>query len=206
MPRYASLSADPRPPQAGPGSTVAWLRKNLFGNWLSALLTLFAAALVVLVGRALAEWALSVADWQVIPANLRLFLIGQYPPGLEWRPWLVTYLATFLLGLTTAIRLRSDGDRISAFAGAAVAVVLAIPVLIAALIRGPAWGAIVLTDSFALAGAAASFAPRRLPTRIAVGGWLVFFPLVVLVLLGFGRDGFFAAVGTNLWSGLLLTW
>ena len=184
-----------------------WLKKNLFGNWLSASLTVLAGLLVFFLLRGVGGWAVAEADWTVIARNLRLFLIGQYPPGLEWRPWVVVYLAAFLIGLTAAIRMRGGarGWQLSSKALAGSITLLALPLALAALLRGSTWGAIVSIDVAAIAGVASSWAPNRVRSRLAVTGWLAFFPITVLVLRGFGTDGFFAAVGTNLWSGLLLT-
>ena len=198
----------PEPPPVLASGPLGWVRQNLFAGWGNSALTVGALLLVYAIARPVLSWAFSAARWEVIPANLRVFLIGRFPVGLEWRPWAAVYLALFLIGLTVALRARrraAQGRERDRTVWAAGAVFLAVPLLLAALIGGPGWGAIAASGVAAVAGLAAGSVPGRLPLRVAVVGWLGYLPLVILLFLGFGGAGLFARVGTNLWSGLLLT-
>ncbi len=80
-------------------SLLGWLRKNLFGSLLDAILTLLSLGLLYLVLRPLLGWIFS-ADWSVIPANFALILRGPYPPEAVGRLWLALYLLFGLVGLS----------------------------------------------------------------------------------------------------------
>ena len=56
---------------------------------------LFLAALIV---RGVLEWAFTQARWEVITANLRLFMVGQYPVAAIWRIWACVALLALLIG------------------------------------------------------------------------------------------------------------
>jgi general L-amino acid transport system permease protein len=75
-----------------------WARKNLFNNWYNSLFTVVLAALVVWAVVALLRGLLA-ADYDIIRVNLRLFMIGEFPPDQLWRPWAATYCFTVLFGL-----------------------------------------------------------------------------------------------------------
>jgi general L-amino acid transport system permease protein len=87
------------PPQVEPArGATDWARKNLFNNWYNTLLTVALAALVVWAVAALLR-ALLAADYEIIRVNLRLFIIGEFPPDQLWRPWAATYCFAVLFGL-----------------------------------------------------------------------------------------------------------
>jgi general L-amino acid transport system permease protein len=87
------------PPQVEPArGAMDWARKNLFNNWYNSLFTVALAALVVWAVVALLRGLLA-ADYEIIRANLRLFIIGEFPPDQLWRPWAATYCFTVLFGL-----------------------------------------------------------------------------------------------------------
>jgi general L-amino acid transport system permease protein len=76
---------------------LVWLRKNLFNTWYNTLLTLVCLWLIGLVGKGLLIWIFTQAQWAVVALNLRLFLVGRYPPNQTWRLWLALLV---LLGMT----------------------------------------------------------------------------------------------------------
>jgi general L-amino acid transport system permease protein len=87
------------PPQVEPArGAMDWARKNLFNNWYNSLFTVVLAALVVWAVVALLRGLLA-ADYDIIRVNLRLFMIGEFPPDQLWRPWAATYCFTVLFGL-----------------------------------------------------------------------------------------------------------
>lgn len=69
-------------------SPVEWAKKNLFSNWLNTLLTIVSVLVLGWVLIALLSWAFAQAQWEVLPANFRLLLVGRYPIELLWRVWL----------------------------------------------------------------------------------------------------------------------
>jgi hypothetical protein len=74
-----SKTAEALPPPTERSSVVRWLHKNLFSTWYNALLTVVMLFLAALIVRGVVEWAFTQARWEVITANLRLFMVGQYP-------------------------------------------------------------------------------------------------------------------------------
>ena len=76
-----------------------WLKENLFSSWLNVILTVVSTALIVTVVFGLLKWALG-ARWEVIPANLKLLLVGTYPVEYLWRVWTTGYMIAFLLGFS----------------------------------------------------------------------------------------------------------
>ncbi|NCP88434.1 amino acid ABC transporter permease, partial [bacterium] len=67
------------PPLTERSNILRWLRKNLFGSWADALLTILGALVIYWAVKGLLTWALTVAEWEVVSANMRLLMIGQYP-------------------------------------------------------------------------------------------------------------------------------
>ncbi|MDJ0719215.1 MAG: amino acid ABC transporter permease [Prochloraceae cyanobacterium] len=64
-----------------------WLKKNLFSTWYNAVLTLISLLFIYWIGLAFIEWALTLAQWRVIEANLKLLFVGYYPQELLWLTW-----------------------------------------------------------------------------------------------------------------------
>lgn len=52
-----------------------WIHKNLFSSWFNGFLTLISLLFIGWVGFNLIDWIFTEAQWQVITANLRLFLL-----------------------------------------------------------------------------------------------------------------------------------
>lgn len=80
------------PPVVRP-KPLLWLRQNLFNSWLSGLLTIACLLLIGKGGLALVQWLTTTAQWAVVGANLRLFMVGRYPMAQAWRIWLVLAIA-----------------------------------------------------------------------------------------------------------------
>ncbi len=91
------------PPPATRLSAWQWMRVNLFGSWWNTLLTVLASGLIFWFLRGVLFWAVNEAEWSVIPANLRLILVGQYPREQLWRVWIALLLLAFLMGNVFAI-------------------------------------------------------------------------------------------------------
>lgn len=187
------------PPITERSTILGWLRKNLFYSWGSSILTILSSLLIFWAARGLLIWIFTVANWRVISVNLRLILLGQYPIDQVWRVWILVYLLSFLMGNSLAIWARGAW-RVSL-------IVAAIPVVLALLPFGTASRLWLL--GLSVVGILGWFlASGGGPTlrRSVIIGWLLWLPILFLLLHGFTSDGgLLPDVTTNLWGGLLLT-
>ena len=180
-------------PPANTKGAVQWLKGNLFNTWYNALLTCLALVLLFFAFKGLLIWAFTEAKWGVIPANFRLFMVGSYPQEQIWRVWNAIYILSVLIGLSAGLW----GGLVLRFA-----FVLSGVWFISALLpfelatRGWCLGAIaVIAVSFFLGRGRIGLRPWIL------GGWILSFPVIMVVLRGFGENG----VLTSNWGGLILT-
>jgi general L-amino acid transport system permease protein len=198
-----STSSLPAPAEALPPpferyTLLGWLRRNLFSTWYNALLTVLCLALIALAGRSALEWALGQARWEVITANLRLFLVGQYPALATWRVWACVGLLAALIGLSYGVWGR--GRRANALG------VVGLPVVLALVFEGETRIALLAAGAAGALGLGLGRWRRARLARWAVFGWVIYFPLVIVLVSGFGGEGsVLPLVPTNLWGGLLLT-
>lgn len=193
------------PPPAERHTPASWVRRNLFSTWYNGLLTLLALGLLFVVIRAVLVWVFGQAQWEVIRVNFRLLMTGQYPAAQLWRVWLCLHILAAIGGLTWAVWINHRR-----WLGAAV--------LLALLV----WAVFLTTDATVrvhllvfVAVAAAVYAVARLvvnrsgatiPRRAAIRAWVLYFPLVLLIIYGINPGGgWFAVVPSNFWGGLMLT-
>lgn len=186
--------------QTGP---IEWARKNLLSPWYNALLTIVGLWILYEVGRGVIVWAWTQARWEVIADNMRLFLVGQFPPDQVWRVWLCLCLSSLLFGLSGGLW----GGTARQFA-----IALGVAFLLLALLpaswttRGWLVGnlvAIALGYGAGIWGRNGSH--RRVVRYTAIGGWVLSFPILILLLQGFPGSRVLPRVETGLWGGLLLT-
>ena len=181
-----------RPPTITKGP-VGWLRENLFNTWYNVLLTCIALTLLILVFKGFLTWAFTEAEWGVIPANLQLFAVGSYPREQIWRVWSVIYVLAVLLGLSAGIW----GSLVRRFAFILGGVFLTCAVLPFQLsTRGLFLGIVAVIGCSLFLGR-----DRKNLRRWILVGWILSFPIIMMLLRGFGKN----AVRTNNWGGLLLT-
>lgn len=187
------------PPLTERSTVLRWLRKNLFGSWSDALLTVLGLLFVYWAVRGLLTWAFTVANWEVVSVNLRLILIGQYPIEQVNRLWIWLAFLVFLSGNSIGIWARQ-----SRYAAG----ILLVPALLALLPfgSGPRTWLVALT----VIGLAGWWAGRTRPEVLKRGviiGWVISLPVIILLTHGFSdsESGFWAVAKTNLWGGLLLT-
>ena len=194
----AAIETELKPPVLAAGP-LAWVRKNLLSTWYNALLTLFALWLAFTLLRPAVEWALSEARWGVIEANLTLFMIGLYPRDQVWRIWMAIDLLAGVIGLSWGAwkqAVRGFG-LIALGASAAFA-------LICLLMGWLEWMNWVISIA-ALLGmyAIGRFLPRA--GQVAGMGWLLYLPVLFLLVGGSRYVPALPPVEMGLWSGLLLT-
>ncbi len=196
----AATSNDMLPPPTERYTLLGWLHKNLFSTWYNGMLTILALAVIFLLARSALVWAVSVARWEVVVANFRLFMVGQYPADKLWRIWAYLYLLAGLLGLSWGVWIRRR-----AVAGS----VLVVSIILLAIVFPFSMQARIQIAALAIAGvlgfAIARFSPKRLG-RVTVAGWLLYFPIVILLTRGLQKtDGLLSIVTSSFWGGLLLT-
>lgn len=192
--------AQVRPPPSERATPAAWARKNLFSNWYNSLLTVVAFALMAVILLPALRWIFGQARWAVILVNLRLFMTGTYPADQLWRAWMMLHLLAVIGGLTWGVWVR--GRR------ALGAIILLVPIVLALVVAGSPAARLHLLAISGLGLAAyglGRLGGRRL-TRTVISGWILYFPLIVLIISGITpRGSWFPVVPTNFWGGLMLT-
>lgn len=191
------------PPPTERYTVLGWLRKNLFSTWYNTLLTIILVVGLALVARLAIEWIFAQARWEVITTNFRLFMIGQYPLDQIWRVWACVIVLALLIGLSwgTWDRDRSRGRRAGAIAFGALPFILA---LITG--DGTARVALLIAGAAGLIGYALSLWRGAALRRISLLAWILYFPIVIVLISGLNIAGdALPVVTTNLWGGLLLT-
>ena len=182
MPTAAGQTMPHPPPDAGPMGpprlslgAVGWVRKNLFGTWINALLTVVAVWLIWRVAFAVVRWALLNASFAEGPASCKgiegacwsfiremwpLFMVGTYPASERWRP-AVSLLIVVLLG---AAMLNGRVRSVRGFWGFALLGLLAAFMLVRgsslldlSMPESTRWGGLMLTLLLTIVGIAVSF-------------------------------------------------
>ncbi|MGB2993409.1 MAG: amino acid ABC transporter permease [Paenisporosarcina sp.] len=172
-----------------------WLKKNLFSSWKNTLLTIIFGVISYLLVKSSIVWIFFSADWEVISANFRLLVVGQYPATELWRLWICLTLISVLMGLSSGLWKGTIGHLTIAMGGM-YTVLGCLPFV---LFETRIWllvNIVVLVTAFAIGK---NRLKLKKPLLIA---WFLMFPVIVFFLSGFGV---FNHVGTNLWGGFLLT-
>jgi general L-amino acid transport system permease protein len=194
------MTAETLPPPSTAVGPRAWLQENLFSGPVNSIVTILLVLGAGWVIVTVAQWAITVARWSVISVNLRLFLIGQYPPEQAWRIWLALALLSVLGGLSAGILGRAT--RALAITLSACQLLLALLVLASPLGLVPA---VALGLNAALVWIAFGLAARGLvPRGVLVPAWIVSLPLSFLLVAGLATTPL-PSVPSNLVGGLLLT-
>ena len=187
-----TFTQEVKPPNTKKGP-VKWLKDNLFSTWYNVILTCLGLVILFFVFKGVFTWVFTQANWEVIPANLQIFLIGPYPLEQIWRVSYVIYGLAVLLGLSAGIW---DGltRQITVAIGCIGAIIVVLPFYIS--VREQALIAtVILAVSFAIGRNKDNW------KRWVVVGWVLSFPWTMMMLHGFGAD----TVSTTIWGGLLLT-
>ncbi|HJQ92553.1 MAG TPA: amino acid ABC transporter permease [Acidimicrobiia bacterium] len=198
------------PPQVEPArGPMDWVRKNLFNNWYNSLLTVALAAFVVWALVALVRGLLS-AEYEIIRANLRLFMIGEFPADLLWRPWAATYCFAVMFGVVGGSLAAGARDRASEAGLPYVRTTLRqivirfwpILALIAVILSfTTTLTPTLLTIGALVVGLGSYYLGRVLPRAVRRWTWLI---AVVLIAASYISLAGFGGVGWQGWGGLQL--
>ena len=189
----------PPPISERPGP-IGWMRRNLFNGWLNSILTLVSLALIILALRPLLSWVFTGAEWAVIPANWNLLMRGSYPAEEVWRLWLSLYLLALVAGLAWAAWSKTVTTT--------MIVTFAVPLILMLLPWLSMEARINLAIMFAVGVVTyvlARYIPPKPRSRIALIALVVYFPLIILIIRGFGFSIQMPLVPSRLWGGLLLS-
>lgn len=183
-------------PVRAPLTPGEWVRRNLFSTWFNGVLTIISAVLVTILAVRLVRFVFVSADWEVLRANLRVYMVGRFPEDQLWRVWTMVFFLVVLLGLSHGALVPVRRTRLG-LAVRAVVAVLAVGAL-AYFVRSPLVWLLtaIAVASYAGAVAVGRRSGRRLLRSLLVA-WLLAFPVVV-ILLSFGD------VSTTQWGGLML--
>ncbi|NJL91175.1 MAG: amino acid ABC transporter permease, partial [Coleofasciculaceae cyanobacterium SM2_1_6] len=199
----------PESPPSPVTDVAAWVKKNLFDGWFSSLLTLGIGFGLIKFLLGFWDWITTKAKWDVIPANLPLFMVGRFPADQYWRAWLIAALLVGVGGLTWGMLTLSQEPEGNHQIGFSRNTLIGIGVLAFAIVLlplpTPNKAMILGILSLALGGCfLGRLGVRKLPAigSVVAGAWIISFILVLWLLAGgFGLQ----TVGTDLWNGLLLT-
>lgn len=203
-----------KPPNTQKG-LIRWLKDNLFSTWYNTLLTCVGVVFLYFLLKGLLTWVFVQAQWEVIPANFQILMIGSYPIEQVWRIWIVLCTLALLLGLSAAIW-KGLVLRISTAIAGVGLIFLLVPLDIAKNSEAD-----FATLEFNINIIYLIFVKRRwllgclallvgsffigrnkdVLKKWIIGGWILSFPLTMITLHGWGEN----AVSTTNWSGLLLT-
>lgn len=195
-----SFSTRPDVAQIG---AIAWVRKHLFSGWFNSLVTVVLGSLLIRSIVGFIGWATTTAQWKVIPENLPLYFVGQFPADQYWRIWALLWMLSALSGLTWG----NLSQNVPHLFNRTVLIWVGILAVIFVLAPTPLPYRLLLlaTLGLVLTGAwAGRYLSQSLPSfglGLAIAWGLSFFIMLWLMAGGFGLK----PVSTTAWGGLLLT-
>lgn len=188
-----STRSDTLAPPVTSVGVIGWLHKNLFSSWFNSLLTIVSSWIIYIL--VVGIWGFVVtAKWEVVPVNLRLFMVGRYPLEQVWRVEISLGILCFLLGASW--RLWGGIMRQVAIAVGALLVV-------AALLPFELSSRVYLVVTAALIGIGFGSAHIVRSRRLVISLWIL--SIFVTGFLLYGGAGGLPLVPSDLWGGLLLT-
>jgi general L-amino acid transport system permease protein len=184
-------------PEAVPATPGEWVRKNLFSSFWSGMLTVVTALLAAWILAKAIGFVFVDADWSVLKANLRVYMVGRFPLEEMWRVWTDVYVIALLAGLSRGVQPAMPWTlrrvvRWALILGVAVAVLLYLVESSRVLLL------LAATVALMVAGAAIGRRLGRVLRKPLIVAWILAFPFVVILLRGFG------GVKPENWGGFLL--
>jgi general L-amino acid transport system permease protein len=190
------------PPPIERYTLLGWIYKNLFSTWYNVLLTFLAIGIIYAITKPVLTWAFSQARWEVVIVNMRLLMVGQYPADQVWRVWLCLHLLAAVSGLSWGVWM---ARRFRALALICLGFLLALAFL-PSMSGSSARPHLIALVLIALVGYGLGRLGGRSLQRLIISLWLLYFPVLILILRGSTLAGsVLRVVPTNLWGGLLLT-
>ena len=96
----------PAPPQQ---STLDWVKKNLFRNWWSGLITVVLLPITLYVAYRALRFLFVTGQWDAVRVNLTLFMQGTFPRDEQWR--LIAQIMIFALAFGIGLGTNSAASR-----------------------------------------------------------------------------------------------
>ena len=179
-----------------------WAHDNLFGGVANTLLTVITSLFLAFALYQILRFVFITADWKIVETNHRLFFVGRFPVGEEWRLWPPILLASALAGFTTGLWTRLDPR-----GTVMMALWLAVGLTPVFLFFAHGWVGVLTAAAVGLAGlgyVVASMWLRdsrylALSRRLILAGWALTFVLMLVLLLSI--DG---GIDPTLWGGFYL--
>lgn len=180
-----------------------WLRDNLFNTWYNGLLTVAIASFLLWMLIGFVFWARGTAQWEVIPANLHLFMVGRFPSDQYWRLWLLLGIVSILSGLTWGFLARRQTILFSQN----LVISLSVVAMLMALVPTPIPDRIIAIALLFILVVSIWGGRQITSQKPSVGKWLPFswFVLLIISLWLIGGGLGLRVVSTDLWGGLMLT-
>jgi general L-amino acid transport system permease protein len=194
------------PPPRTETGWIGWARANLFGNWLSGLVTVVSVPLILWAVWRMVGWIIGTADWTLVASRPQQYLMGLYPTEFAWRPLVGWLLVSILFGMAAAM-----------WGGAARRIAIgysAVTVLLGVLPYGlfhegvvmPWWvRAFILGNLLTLGiGYLLGMNPKTASPRNFVLGGIAIYVALLLVLIGIPGVPGMEEVAPRKWGGLML--
>lgn len=181
-----------------PATPGEWVRQNLFSSVFNTILTVVSVLVVGYFGFQVVRWAFGAAQWDVVKANLRIYMIGRFPLEEAWRVWASAYMVAFLIGLSwgvSGLRLQWTPKKAALRAVLGAALLLVLLYLLDGL---KIWALTLGIPAVIIAGIALGRAGSRRLRGVVIAGWVLAFPLIIIFLRAF--DG----VQPRVWGGFML--
>lgn len=182
-------------PTAVARTPAEWLRENLFSTWRNGVLTVVAGSFALFVIWRFFVFITQTADWTVIQANLKGYMVGPFPIEQTWRVWVCVFLIAALAGVTAGSRgtkLRMTRRRWVVTIVLEVAAIVVLLYLVQSTFVRLLVVAVPVTIAIGVVLGRLGGARLKRPTMIA---WILLFPVIMFLVLGF------AGVSPRLWGG-----
>ncbi|HEX9823416.1 MAG TPA: amino acid ABC transporter permease [Actinomycetota bacterium] len=185
-------------PHKEPTTRREWIKENLFSTPFSGILTVLSAAFILYFGYGFLHWIFVGGEWQIVKGSLRSYMIGRFPFEEAWRVWVGFFLVAALGGLSWGVLEKRIAWSLRRIISTALVAVAGVGLLFYLIESGRVW--VLLGSLIATYFGMMWFGKvvgRRLEKVVALG-WLLIYPAVVLILVGFGGPS------PRRWDGLLL--
>ena len=192
-----------RRPPAGPGP-AAWMKANLFDSAMNSVITVVLLVVISFVGFHTVRWVFTVAQWEPVQRNLRLFMIGTFDRDEQWRLVASAVIISGALGLAasllaSAARRRAEEEGIEYEAEPPWKVVRrfwpVLAFLAAVLLASRTAGPVLLVVVSLGVGVVSRSLGRTLLSRVPLVGW------GVVAIAGFASFHVVSGAGGNAYLG-----